>query len=94
MQVWCAPAAAHGTIGAKGASAASMSERDALMTYRATVHSHRITFGDLRELLVRANDWKSGDEFAAIAADGERERGQDCSRARLGGGLPRSRAHR
>lgn len=44
------------------------------MTYRATVHGRRFAFGDLRELLARADEWKSGDEFAGIAADGERER--------------------
>jgi ethanolamine ammonia-lyase large subunit len=44
------------------------------MTYRATVHGDRFAFGDLRELLGRADQWKSGDELAGIAADGERER--------------------
>lgn len=44
------------------------------MSYTATVQGERFVFADLRELLARANDRKSGDELAGIAATTERER--------------------
>lgn len=46
----------------------------ARMSYTATVHGERFVFADLRELLARANERKSGDELAGIAATTERER--------------------
>src|SRR5437762_639994 len=44
------------------------------MPYHATVRSERFTFADLRELFAKANEEKSGDQLAGIAAAGERER--------------------
>src|SRR5439155_23175176 len=42
--------------------------------YHATVRSERFTFADLRELFAKANEEKSGDQLAGIAAATERER--------------------
>jgi ethanolamine ammonia-lyase large subunit len=44
------------------------------MPYQATVRSERFTFADLRELFAKANEEKSGDQLAGIAAATERER--------------------
>jgi ethanolamine ammonia-lyase large subunit len=44
------------------------------LPYSHTVRGERFTFADLRELLARANEPKSGDELAGIAARSERER--------------------
>src|SRR5262245_23186945 len=44
------------------------------MPYHATVRSERFTFADLRELLAKANEEKSGDQLAGLAAATERER--------------------
>src|SRR5437868_15176258 len=44
------------------------------MSYHATIRSERFTFADLRELFARANEEKSGDRLAGIAARSERER--------------------
>src|SRR5450756_556826 len=44
------------------------------MPYSSTVHGERFSFADLRELLAKANERKSGDELAGIAAASERER--------------------
>jgi ethanolamine ammonia-lyase large subunit len=44
------------------------------MTYHATIRSERFEFADLRELLAKANEEKSGDRLAGIAAATERER--------------------
>jgi ethanolamine ammonia-lyase large subunit len=44
------------------------------MPYTTTVRSERFTFGDLRALFAKANEPKSGDELAGIAATSERER--------------------
>jgi ethanolamine ammonia-lyase large subunit len=44
------------------------------MPFTHTVRGERFTFADLRELLARANETKSGDELAGIAARSERER--------------------
>ena len=44
------------------------------MPYSYTVRGERFTFADLRELLAKANEVKSGDELAGIAARSERER--------------------
>src|SRR5207248_4284756 len=44
------------------------------MPYHATVRSERFTFADLRELFAKANEEKSGDQLAGIAASSERER--------------------
>jgi ethanolamine ammonia-lyase large subunit len=44
------------------------------MPYHATVRSERFTFADLRELFAKANEEKSGDQLAGIAATTERER--------------------
>jgi ethanolamine ammonia-lyase large subunit len=44
------------------------------VTYRATVRGERFAFGSLRELLAKANEEKSGDQLAGIAARDERER--------------------
>src|SRR5262249_51844371 len=44
------------------------------MSYHATVRSERFTFADLRELFAKANEEKSGDQLAGVAAGSERER--------------------
>jgi ethanolamine ammonia-lyase large subunit len=44
------------------------------MSYSATTHGERFVFNDLKELLARANERKSGDELAGIAASAERMR--------------------
>jgi ethanolamine ammonia-lyase large subunit len=44
------------------------------MAFSHTTRGERFDFGDLRELLARANELKSGDELAGIAARSERER--------------------
>src|SRR5881628_2794392 len=44
------------------------------MPYHATVRSERFTFAGLRELFAKANEEKSGDQLAGIAAATERER--------------------
>jgi ethanolamine ammonia-lyase large subunit len=44
------------------------------MSYRTSVRGQAFTFADLRELLAKANEEKSGDQLAGIAADSEVER--------------------
>jgi ethanolamine ammonia-lyase large subunit len=44
------------------------------MPYHATIRDERFNFADLRELFARANEEKSGDQLAGIAARSERER--------------------
>src|SRR5579885_1075897 len=44
------------------------------MPFTATLRHERFTFADLRELLAKANEEKSGDRLAGIAANTERER--------------------
>jgi ethanolamine ammonia-lyase large subunit len=44
------------------------------MAYAATAGGERFVFSDLRELLAKANEEKSGDRLAGIAAGSERER--------------------
>src|SRR5262245_47677758 len=44
------------------------------MPYHATVRSERFVFADLRDLLAKANEAKSGDALPGIAARSERER--------------------
>src|SRR5215213_8154702 len=44
------------------------------MSYAATVRSERFTFADLRDLFAKANEVKSGDQLAGVAAATERER--------------------
>jgi ethanolamine ammonia-lyase large subunit len=44
------------------------------MPFTHTVRGERFTFADLRELLAKANEVKSGDELAGVAARSERER--------------------
>lgn len=44
------------------------------MTYSATLRGERFRFADLRELLAKANEPKSGDHLAGIAASSARER--------------------
>ncbi len=44
------------------------------MSYTATIRNERFHFADLRELLAKANEEKSGDRLAGIAAATERER--------------------
>src|SRR5687767_3030388 len=44
------------------------------MPYHATVRSEQFTFPDLRDLLAKANEEKSGDQLAGIAAATERQR--------------------
>lgn len=44
------------------------------MSYAAVVNGERFAFADLRELLAKANERRSGDEAAGLAAATERER--------------------
>src|SRR5262245_62726761 len=44
------------------------------MPYHATVRDERFAFADLREVFGRANEEKSGDHLAGLAARSERER--------------------
>lgn len=44
------------------------------MPYHATIRGERFAFADLRELFAKANEEKSGDRLAGLAADTERER--------------------
>jgi ethanolamine ammonia-lyase large subunit len=44
------------------------------MPYSTTLRGERFAFADLRELLARAGEEKSGDQFAGLAARSERER--------------------
>lgn len=44
------------------------------MTFNATIRSERFIFRDLADLLAKANEEKSGDRLAGIAAKSERER--------------------
>ena len=44
------------------------------MPYTSTLRHERFTFADLSELLAKANEVKSGDQLAGIAATSERER--------------------
>src|SRR5262245_51371684 len=44
------------------------------MPYSHTIRGERFVFADLRELLAKANEPKSGDILAGIAAHSERER--------------------
>jgi ethanolamine ammonia-lyase large subunit len=44
------------------------------MSYHATIRNERFSFADLREVFAKANEQKSGDELAGIAARSERER--------------------
>lgn len=44
------------------------------MPFTHTIRGERFAFADLRELLARANEVKSGDELAGIAARSDRER--------------------
>ncbi|MEY9968559.1 ethanolamine ammonia-lyase large subunit [Streptacidiphilus sp. MAP12-16] len=44
------------------------------MAYRTTLRGERFTFGSLAEVLAKANEEKSGDQLAGVAARSERER--------------------
>jgi ethanolamine ammonia-lyase large subunit len=44
------------------------------MPYHTTIRGERFTFADLRQVFARANEEKSGDRLAGLAADTERER--------------------
>jgi ethanolamine ammonia-lyase large subunit len=44
------------------------------MPFTHTIRGERFTFPDLRDLLAKANEAKSGDALAGIAAGSERER--------------------
>src|SRR5215475_1587997 len=45
-----------------------------IMPYATTLRHERFTFADLRELFAKANEEKSGDRLAGLAARTERER--------------------
>src|SRR5207247_8655309 len=44
------------------------------MPYHTTLRNERFNFTDLREVFAKANEEKSGDQLAGIAARSERER--------------------
>src|SRR6188768_4111602 len=44
------------------------------MPYSSTLRGERFVFPDLRDLFAKANEEKSGDQLAGIAADSERQR--------------------
>ncbi len=45
-----------------------------IVAYQTTIRGERFSFADLRELFARANEEKSGDHLAGLAARSERER--------------------
>src|SRR5262245_3255818 len=45
-----------------------------IMAFHHTIRGQRYTFGDLRELFAKANEPKSGDQLAGLAATSELER--------------------
>ena len=44
------------------------------MSYRASLRGETFAFADLREVFAKANEEKSGDQLAGLAAGSERER--------------------
>src|SRR5438309_8632952 len=48
--------------------------RETAMLYQTTIRGERFHFADLREVFARANEQKSGDSLAGLAARTERER--------------------
>src|ERR1700674_1146049 len=44
------------------------------MPFHSTIRGQRFNFADLREMFAKANEEKSGDALAGIAAESERER--------------------
>src|SRR5262249_49909332 len=44
------------------------------MPYHTQIRHERFTFGDLREVFAKANEEKSGDQLAGVAARSEQER--------------------
>lgn len=44
------------------------------MSYSTTIRTERFSFADLREVFAKANEEKSGDRLAGVAAESERER--------------------
>ncbi|HEV3205276.1 MAG TPA: ethanolamine ammonia-lyase subunit EutB, partial [Gemmataceae bacterium] len=44
------------------------------MAFHTILHNERFTFADLREVFAKANEEKSGDRLAGLAANSERER--------------------
>ena len=44
------------------------------MAYQTTIRGEQFSFADLREVFARANEEKSGDRLAGLAARSERER--------------------
>src|SRR5437660_175891 len=44
------------------------------MAYQTTIRGEHFVFADLREVFARANEEKSGDQLAGVAARTERER--------------------
>ncbi|HEV2947775.1 MAG TPA: ethanolamine ammonia-lyase subunit EutB, partial [Gemmataceae bacterium] len=44
------------------------------MVYQASIRDQHFRFGDLREVFAKANEEKSGDRLAGLAAETERER--------------------
>jgi ethanolamine ammonia-lyase large subunit len=53
---------------------ATVNRRDERMPYATILRHQRYTFADLREVFAKANEEKSGDQLAGIAARDERER--------------------
>jgi ethanolamine ammonia-lyase large subunit len=49
-------------------------KNESAMRYQTTIRGQTFTFADLREVMARANEEKSGDELAGLAARSERER--------------------
>src|SRR5262245_34969577 len=74
---WVAPAVAR--IAAANSPARLLSLRShraypAEMRFRHTLRGRQFAFADLRELLAKANEEKSGDQLAGIAAESDQER--------------------
>ena len=55
-------------------STVEIEARNAIMSYHTTIRGERFHFADLREVFAKANEEKSGDQLAGIAAASERER--------------------
>src|SRR5689334_21284053 len=63
-----------GTVRSMDGGAGRSHERESSMPYSSTIRGERFVFADLREVFARANEEKSGDRLAGIAAHTERER--------------------
>jgi ethanolamine ammonia-lyase large subunit len=64
----------HQRLGGDCSAGASWFVRRRIMPFRQTIRGQQFVFADLRELLAKANEEKSGDQLAGIAAESDQER--------------------